>query len=1133
MIFKNKKDFFLNLKDKAIGEKTTFFYADLQTWLKLFWLSLMIRLLKDKKHYYFFMDKEKFFISSSLGHLAELLGSAVLKQDLLAEDFFEKKYIIVPNAAVKQWLLQKFVQEKTAVLGLEFIELKSLGSFLAKKFFRSEDIAKLPSFLELKLTLIKSLQETDDPQVRVLMQKEGKKKEAFLEEAAMLFWNYGFYLDKKDLSGWQKTVFLKTGWSTFLQELRKEIIFPEGEKISFYLFGLSYLQPLLRELFVRLSLKFKVCHFMFSPCQFFWEDQLSEKDKKKIRRNYQNREKFLFWENFLKQQNFLLANFGKLMRENLKNLDPYEKETIETYPQLEKSPENFLQTIQQDLISLKADEKKTGIEKELNSLQVHEAPSRLREVEILKDEIYRYLDQGIKLSEIAVFAPQIDKYLPHVKMVFKKDIPCSFLDVQESFLKQGLLKFFQLMEKEFSKADFFELLNNPAFQKAQNINHEELLVWQNWADRLNLYFGIDEKDVEKKTAQKWPYQSFYYGLQRLAVSFALKTPVADYPPPLSGLSMAQAESLEKFLHIFNKLEKVYRFLQNSTVLSLALWADFLSYVADFFKINKEKNEERACLFRLEKFIAKLKAMRVEGTFLLQDFLVDLKKDLENEKGMQNFSEIEVLQFSSLAFSPMPKKVICILGLNENFPRQENFPDYSLLHKKRSEGNSFNFPSYIPLQADEDRFNFLAALFSAEKSLSLSFVGISEEDGKKALPSLVLQDFLLYLDNSYHMQGKSPSGYLKQSHPALAFDRSYFSELGKRSYSHQYYQAAQNFYGREKQIFYTPVSLEKNIFVNPTDEKSQLNSYKEEKLQEIEIKDLWLLANNPLKFHLQKNLGIYLENETKTEPFKVDNLDLFFFRQKALKEDIFQLLDLQERQGFFPPSLWKDIVQKKLLKEAAGYLENLQKLGLQKEDFFQIELQKGFLGTALKKQDNLYSVAPIQLTVDQKRVVLTGRLESVCPLGLVLHGKQEFAYLLKAWPKILIFLNVQKKVLETVSKQLFLTKKPTVLDLNIIDAEKALVSYIKYYFSSLESFHFLYQDLAKPLLQQDGKNLQKALHQTIANKGRQQFQDPYFEWLKNHSFGPFLPSSEKLMQEKSSFLAEIFYSFKQFEAACRS
>ena len=226
------------------------------------------------------MKKEKVFVSSSLEILADNLESLLFANN----SFWEKKIIVVPNGEIKEWLLKRMVQKKQAALGLEFIESGSLGSFFSKWLFRSpenlENNLRLPSFLELKLSLEKALKETDIDEVQAYLDQGRKKKAAFLEELTHLFLLYGLHLGKWE--GWQKKLFENTGWSTPLKEFQKQISF--NGQATFYFFGLPYLSPLFRNVIGRLAEKNQVFHFCFSPCRFFWEDQISDKEKKNLRR---------------------------------------------------------------------------------------------------------------------------------------------------------------------------------------------------------------------------------------------------------------------------------------------------------------------------------------------------------------------------------------------------------------------------------------------------------------------------------------------------------------------------------------------------------------------------------------------------------------------------------------------------------------------------------------------------------------------------------------------------------------------------------------------------------------------------------------------------------------------------------
>ncbi len=1071
------------------------------------------------------MTKEKVFVSSSLEVLADNLEGLLFAKN----SFWEKKIIVIPNLEIKEWLLKRMVQKNKAVLGFDFIESSALGSFFSKWLFRtsknSEQSSTLPSFLELKLSLEKALREQEIEELQAYLAKGTKKKAAFLEELTHLFLLYGLYLGKWE--GWQKKLFTETGWSTPLKEFQK--IFSFDQQANFYFFGLPYLPPLFRDVIRKLAKEKPVFHFCFSPCSFFWEDQISDKEQKNLRRLFKDKgDNFLEWEKYLKKQNPLLANFGRLLRENLKILEIDELDSREDFSQITKN--SFLNTVQADLIALKeADTNLITVDKDQSSLQIHEAPSKLREVEILKEEILHLLAQkDLNLSEIAVYAPQIEEYVPYIKMVFEGSLPCKFLDSEETSFQQGFFSFLRLMEGPFLKEDLFELLKNPAFQAAHRYKKEDVKIWSEWCDDLNVNFGLDAEQIEKTIGLKWPYQSFHYALSRLALSFALGISTQDVFPPLPGLTMSDTETLEKFLIIFKELEKDYRFLQNKPELSLKGWSDYLeTWAQTHLKIENASSEEAVWL-SFKKFMTKLRLARVEGNFALQSFLSDLKKELLKKKTAIGFSEIEVLQFSSLKTAVAPKKVICLLGLGEVFPSKEKLPSFSLLEK-----------TYLPLKGDEDRFSFLLSLMSASQSFYLSYVNLSEEDGKKALPSSSLQELLRYLDSSYEMNGEKPSFWIKRAHAAMPFDQSYFStDATKRSFSKEFYEAAQSYYG-EKQSRLSLVPLidegmdESKIRKKEEKKEETQNDHENEKTlspktlpEEINLADLWLLARNPLQFHFQKNLKISLDRP-KNKLFEMNGLDLYFLRDRALKEEIGEMLSLQEKRGHFPPSVMKEVLQKKIKKEAVGYLANLEKLGLKKEELITVELRKG--QKELEKKDkHSYLLPPLELEFGNRKISLSGHLGQLSALGLMIHGKNDFATRLRAWPKILIFLKLNQKY-QLFDEKLCFIKKATVANLKLGNLEEALSLYFRYYQSSLRSFNFLYKDWSFPLLQKDPAKLKKALKNNKNNNFVQE-KDPYLEWLLTHSF---LPEAESIVRVKGLFLEKLFQPFKEFEKTCKS
>ncbi len=95
------------------------------------------------------------------------------------------------------------------------------------------------------------------------------------------------------------------------------------------------------------------------------------------------------------------------------------------------------------------------------------------------------------------------------------------------------------------------------------------------------------------------------------------------------------------------------------------------------------------------------------------------------------------------FVPMrsiPFKHVFMLGMNDgDFPANPAVPGFDLMREKPRAGDR-NRP-------DDDRYMFLEAVLAAQKSLHISYLGISPGDGSERNPSIVVSELLDYVADS--------------------------------------------------------------------------------------------------------------------------------------------------------------------------------------------------------------------------------------------------------------------------------------------------------------------------------------------------------------------------------------------------
>ncbi len=125
------------------------------------------------------------------------------------------------------------------------------------------------------------------------------------------------------------------------------------------------------------------------------------------------------------------------------------------------------------------------------------APSKLREIEALHTNVCRLLKEGEKLSDMLVVAPDMPAYAMEIRQVFaasyKGDgvhIPVQILNAnaKASFVAAAIEKLFSITrEKDVTRADFFDLINNPVVKAVRGLSDDDVGAYAAWVNAMGVY----------------------------------------------------------------------------------------------------------------------------------------------------------------------------------------------------------------------------------------------------------------------------------------------------------------------------------------------------------------------------------------------------------------------------------------------------------------------------------------------------------------------------------------------------------------------------------------------------------------------------------------------------------------------
>lgn len=758
------------------------------------------------------------FFSNEYEKLAQKLGERLFS---FSDTPLKRRYVVVNSGYVKEYLLKFFADRFQISSCIYFITLKeALSLFYSKKF---------PPRFEIFFSLLAKLNSPiSEKYSSLLLYLEGDQKEkkilSLSHSLSQFFFDFALF-PKNATHSWQEDLFHEIaeeeGWPTFtyLWEEMKGLAHTE-----IHFFDWDYLPKSYVLFFGKADLP--IYYYLFSPCKHYWGDDLSDKEL--------FRKKSLAFE----ERNPLLSNLGMMQRKFLSFLDEFDFEGEEEYVEREGS---LLQKVQNEILHAKiVTEKKELFDQ---SLQIFSAGSKLQEVELLYQKIaLAYESNEFSLEDVLVLAPDISSYLPFIHFVFWG--LCEHSKRDDSY--QIFLHILELSQKEGEVEEILKILESPACQKKLLLKVDDLEQIKNWLKETNTRFGLVGEE-----SHSWE-QFFFKLFERVTFDGA------------DSIDLSQLQLMNKLYSFIESLKEDLFFLQKNPKLTLCEWGVFF-----------EQLVERYLAFETDSFnFLYLKKTSLIGMqFDFRSMLYFLQKE---EIGPKNH-DLRSIRFASLEEgSPLPSKVICLLGMEEGA-----FPRFS---KSSLNPHASHFKS----AQEEDRYLFLRTVLMAKSRLLIFYKSFSEEDGRSIFPSPLLQELIRNTNVPIVHSASIPSS-------------------ANREKKEEIFQLAPN-----------------KIF--PLEER------------QVSLQDMAKLAKDPWRFYLH-SLRIYLEknevHEFQMGEFLFSKLDHYLLRKRALSSSWKEEVEKADCKGKLPIGLFGESTKLALKEEFQEWEEELHAIGLKKEELFSV------------------------------------------------------------------------------------------------------------------------------------------------------------------------------------------------------
>ncbi|GAB3373135.1 exodeoxyribonuclease V subunit gamma [Lysobacter rhizosphaerae] len=506
-----------------------------------------------------------------------------------------------------------------------------------------------------------------------------------------------------------------------------------------------------------------------------------------------------------------------------------------------------------------------------NSLQVHACHTRLREVQVLHDQLRGLLedprfDPPLQPRDIAVLAPDIDPYVPHIAAVFgggarHEAIPYALADTSPMAAEPLAAVFLQLLAlpvSRFGLSEVLDLLATPALCEAAQLDAAALDRLHGWLREAGARWGLDAAHRGRHDAPRDDACTWAFALDRLLLGHASDdtTPILGVAPytDMEGSALDALDSLIRVLRVLARHERVF-----ATAMPPAQWRErLLDLLAALLPEHLRASGDQRARERLHGLLDDFARAAETAGF---DAAVPPEVVRAHFHGALTQADTRApLLTGGVSFGRMvplrllPFRVIALLGMNDgDYPRRD--PAGGLNKLAAELGGPTRRHGDRSLRED-DRFLFLQLFAAANDVLYLSYLGADPRDGSEREPSVLVSE-LLDTAARYHAPTQKRSALVVQ-HPLQPFAPAAFGaalqgqEPRRFSYRAEWHPAAQSQGGmREPLGAWLPASL-------------PVPAPRDDAMPELSVIELRRFLADPPAALLRQRLNLRLPEEAEAE-----------------------------------------------------------------------------------------------------------------------------------------------------------------------------------------------------------------------------------------------------------------------------
>jgi exodeoxyribonuclease V gamma subunit len=494
------------------------------------------------------------------------------------------------------------------------------------------------------------------------------------------------------------------------------------------------------------------------------------------------------------------------------------------------------------------------------SLRVHVCHTRLRELEVLKDQLLGFLadDPTLQPRDIVVMAPDIAAYAPLLPSLFgdaaryadgSGAIPWHLADValaRTHSLFDGFARVLDLPDSRFKVSDVLDWLDIAAVARRFAFDAGARESVEPWLRRAHVAWGLDADMKGETGAAAIDANTWSFGFDRMYAGWLIGNDDASSLivdgdiAPLSGVSGNSADVIGKLDRLIGTLRSLRDGMRAERTLSA--WSEWLVGAIDaMFLADTRDDREDDAMDTLRKIANSLQsqgdAIGADETFAWSIVREAIGDALGAIPERQPFLLGGVTFCGLVPQRAIPFRVVCLLGMNAgDYPRSASDGGLNRMIAQPRRGDRDT--------RQQDRYLFLEALMAARQALHVSYLGEDVAEGGQRNPASPLAELLDYLDEQADIAAddeETDRPWIVR-HPLQPFDARYFSSThDPRLFS---FDAAQ------AQRFSNPPSAFVDFNAQRADAVAETN--------DVPLQSLVTFWRDPAKATLRDGFGIALD-----------------------------------------------------------------------------------------------------------------------------------------------------------------------------------------------------------------------------------------------------------------------------------